>query len=82
MQSFANSHRKHLGVEDTEDLMIGCAWTIPAKKRLFKMFSEVLHIDCTTADTNQEDRPFLTITGRDSRLQRQHVHHHPCLSSK
>lgn len=65
MQSFAKSHRQHLGVEDTQDLMIGCAWTIPAEKRLFKMFSEVLHIDCT-ADTNQEDRPFLTITGRDS----------------
>jgi hypothetical protein len=32
---------------------------------MFKMFSDVLHIDCT-ADTNHEDRPFLTITGRDS----------------
>ena len=65
MQSFAKTHREQLQVEDTQDLMIGCAWTIPAEKRLFKMFSEVLHIDCT-ADTNQEDRPFLTITGRDS----------------
>jgi hypothetical protein len=65
MQSFAKNHREQLGVEDTQDLMIGCAWTIPSEKRLFKMFSEVLHIDCT-ADTNQEDRPFLTITGRDS----------------
>ncbi len=45
--------------------MIGCAWTTPPEKRLFKMFGEVLHIDCT-ADTNYEDRPFLTITGRDS----------------
>jgi hypothetical protein len=65
LQSFAKSHQPQLGVEYTQDLMIGCAWTIPAEKCLFKTFSEVLHIDCT-ADTNQEDRPFLTITGRDS----------------
>ena len=42
MQSFGKSHREQLGVEDSQDLMIGCAWTIPAEKRLFKMFSEVL----------------------------------------
>lgn len=45
--------------------MIGCAWVIPAEKHLFKMFSEVLHIDCM-ADTNEEDHPFLTGTGHDS----------------
>ena len=65
MQSFAKSHRELLLVDDKQDLMIGCAWTTPPEKRLFKMFSDVLHIDCTS-DTNVESRPFLTITGRDS----------------
>ena len=65
MQLFARTHRHSLLVDDKQDLMIGCAWTTPPEKRLFKMFGEVLHIDCT-ADTNYEDRPFLTITGRDS----------------
>ncbi len=65
MQLFVRTHRHSLLVDDKQDLMIGCAWTTPPEKRLFKMFGEVLHIDCT-ADTNYEDRPFLTITGRDS----------------
>lgn len=65
MHSFAKAHRNALFVDDKQDLMIGCAWTTPPERRLFKMFSEVLHIDCT-ADTNHEDRPFLTVTGRDS----------------
>ncbi len=65
MQLFARTHRHSLLVEDKQDLMIGCAWTTPPEKRLVKMFGEVLHIDCT-ANTNNEDRPFLTITGRNS----------------
>lgn len=65
MHSFAKSHRRSLSVQDKQDLMIGCAWTTPPEKRLFKMFSEVLHIDCTS-DTNVESRPFLTITGRST----------------
>jgi hypothetical protein len=65
MQMFAQEHRNSLHVLDHQDLMIACAWTTPCEKRLFKMFSEVLHIDCT-ADTNIECRPLLTISGRDS----------------
>jgi MULE transposase domain len=65
MHEFGSKHRCSLLVNDNQDLMMGCAWTTPPEKRLFKMFSEVLHIDCT-ADTNHEDRPFLTITGRNS----------------
>ena len=65
IQLFARTHQHSLLVEDKQDLMIGCAWTTPPEKRLVKMFGEVLHIDCT-ADTNDEDRPFLTIIGRNS----------------
>ncbi len=53
MQLFARTHRHSMLVEDKQDLMIGCAWTTPPKKSLFKMFGEVLHIHCT-ADTNYE----------------------------
>ena len=53
MQSFARLHQAALMVEDKQDLMIGCAWVIPAEKCLFKMFGDVLHIDCM-ADTNVE----------------------------
>ena len=52
-------------MDDKQDLMIGCAWTTPPEQRLFRMFSDVLHIDCT-ADTNIESRPFLSVTGCDS----------------
>jgi hypothetical protein len=67
MHSFAEAHHNSLSVEDKQDLMIGgCAWTPPSEKCLFKMFSKVLHIDCTADSTNHEDRPFLTIAGCDS----------------
>jgi len=65
MQLFAKQHRLSLLVDDKQDLMMGCAWTTPPEQRLFRMFSDVLHIDCT-ADTNIESRPFLSVTGRDS----------------
>ena len=65
MQLFAKEHRQSLEVDDKQDLMMGCAWTTPPEQRLFRMFSDVLHIDCT-ADTNIESRPFLSVTGRDS----------------
>jgi hypothetical protein len=48
LQLFAEDHRSALRVLDDQDLMIVCAWTAPPEKRLLKMFSEVLHIDCTS----------------------------------
>jgi hypothetical protein len=48
LQLFAEDHRSALRVLDDQDLMIVCAWTTPPEKRLLKMFSEVLHIDCTS----------------------------------
>ncbi len=47
MHAFAKAHRHSLLVNDKQDLMIGCAWTTRPEKCLFKMFSKVLHIDCT-----------------------------------
>ena len=66
MQLFAKDHRESLVlVDDKQDLMMGCVWKAPPEQRLFRMFSDVLHIDCT-ADTNIESHPLLSVTGRDS----------------
>jgi hypothetical protein len=47
MQFFAKD-RRSLVVDDKWDIMMGCVWTTPPEQRLFKMFSDVLQIDCTT----------------------------------
>ena len=65
MQLFAKDHRESLLVDDKQDLLMRCAWTTPPEQRLFRMFSEVLHINCT-ADTNIESHPFLSVIGCDS----------------
>ena len=44
---------------------MGIAWVIPCEKRLFEMFPQVVLVD-TTNDTNNEGRPLLTMTGKDS----------------
>ena len=41
------------------------AWVIPCERLLFEMFPEVIAVD-TTNDTNNESRPLLTMTGKDS----------------
>jgi hypothetical protein len=79
MQSFTRTHQHSLLAEDKHDLMIGCARTTPPKKRLFKMFGEVLHFDCI-ANTNYEDRPFLTIARSDSNGKM--FYGHACFSSE
>jgi hypothetical protein len=65
MLRFANEHRDSYKLENSQKLMIGCAWIHPKEKRLFQLFPEVVHVD-STADTNKEGRPLLTMTGRDS----------------
>ena len=41
------------------------AWITKKEKRYFSMFPEVLFVDCVE-DTNNEERPLCTITGRDA----------------
>jgi hypothetical protein len=50
MQLFAKDHRESIVVDNKQDLMMSCAWTTTPEQQLFRMFSDVLHIDCT-ADT-------------------------------
>jgi hypothetical protein len=63
---FAKEHRDEMNLTDQQELMIACAWVLPKEKRLFQMYPEVIHVDATS-DTNNENRPLLTITARDSR---------------
>jgi hypothetical protein len=63
--AFATEHRDKLLLTSNEDLLIALAFVNPKERRLFKLFPHVLKIDCTPG-TNNEKRPLLTITGRDS----------------
>ena len=44
---------------------MGIAWVIPSERQLFNLFSEVITVD-TTASTNNELRPLLIISAKDS----------------
>jgi hypothetical protein len=66
MTEFAESHRHEYDLATDEDLFLAVAWVIPEEKRLFHLFTDVIHID-GTMKTNNEGRPLVTITGRDSR---------------
>jgi hypothetical protein len=65
MEEYAATHRGALGLHDNQELLLAVAWVLPAERRQFQCFPNVIHID-TTSDTNKEQRPLLTVTGRDS----------------
>jgi hypothetical protein len=65
IDKYAKENRAQLRVADSNDLMIACAWVLPQERRQFMLFPFVLHVD-TTADSNKEKRPLLTVSGRDS----------------
>ncbi len=62
MMEFATSHRKMYHFGEEQDLFIGVPWVIPDDLCKFRQFPEVICVD-TTGDTNQENRPLLTIMG-------------------
>jgi MULE transposase domain/SWIM zinc finger len=62
---FPRMFRESLLLEDKQVLWLGVAWMYPENEVLFKQFPEVLKMD-TTFKTNNERRPLLTISSRDS----------------
>lgn len=54
-----------LGLNDLQQLMVAFAYTTPLQQRMFEIHPEVICID-TTQETNNEDRPLLTISGMDN----------------
>ena len=50
---------------DEQDILIGCCWVLPEGRRLFHAFPEVVCVD-GTHETNNERRPLLTLSVKDS----------------
>ena len=46
-------------------MMIAVAYTFPFEMRQFRLFNAAVHIDATVK-TNKEERPLVTVTGKDS----------------
>ena len=62
---FISGRRKCLNVPRDTQFMMAFAWTLPPEKLMFELFPHVVYVD-TTADTNKEGRPLLTMSGKDS----------------
>ena len=65
ISKYVHEIRTGLDVMENQDLMIGLAWVLPIKKQFFTLFPEVIYVD-VIKDTNKDDRPLLTVTGKDS----------------
>ena len=61
----ANDARKRLAIKDKQEMVVGIAYVTPFELRQFILFHCVLHIDAT-ADSNNEGRPLVTVTSKDS----------------
>ena len=61
----ADGARRKQKIDDEQDMVVSLAYVTPFELRQFKLFHLVLHIDAT-ADTNNEGRPLLTVTAKDS----------------
>ena len=64
---YAQESRHAVGARDDQDILIGaCCWVLPDVRRLFQVFPEVLCVDGTHERTNNESRPLLTFSVKDS----------------
>ena len=62
---FTDFNRKAINCSEEQNLMIAVAWSLPEEKHNFKFCTEVIYVDCT-ADTNNEERPLLTISAKNA----------------
>ena len=52
-------------IEDSQEIMVGLAFTMPFETRQFELFHVCLqHIDAT-ADSNKEGRPLVTLSSKE-----------------
>ena len=58
-------HRRDLKIADSKEMMVGIAYGMPFELEQFCLFHVSMHID-TTADTNKEGHPLVTVTSKDS----------------
>ena len=61
--NFIVQHRQNIQVQDSQEMLVGIAWTTPTEKKFFYLYPEVLFVDVIKG-TNNEKRPLLTITGK------------------
>jgi MULE transposase domain len=64
-KEYARKSRYAVGATDDQDILIACCWVLPSGRRLFRAFPEVVGVD-GTHETNNEGRPLLTLSVKDS----------------
>jgi MULE transposase domain len=64
-KDYAEKSRNAVGARDDQDMLIACCWVLPNGRRLFHAFPEVVGVD-GTHETNNESRPLLTLSVKDS----------------
>ncbi len=64
-KEYAQKRSHAVGARDNQDVLIACCWVLPDGRHLFQAFPEVVCID-GTHETNNESRPLLTLSVKDS----------------
>ena len=64
-KKYALESRHAVGARDDQDIFIACCWVLPEGRQLFHAFPEVVCVD-GTHETNNESRPLLTLSVKDS----------------
>ena len=67
LQEDTAEHRRLAAINDKTKIFCCLAWSLKDEIRLFKLFPEVVHLDCTCA-TNMSKNHLLTFTARTSTL--------------
>ena len=65
MMGMTQDHCRTLKMTVNQELLISIAWIMPKEVRLFKLFPEVMFVDCT-GKTNKEKLFLFTVTGQSS----------------
>ena len=63
-QQYIDGTRISLKIEEKQDVMLGLAWVIPMEANFLRLYPEVVFVD-VIAQTNKDDRPLFTATGKD-----------------
>ena len=64
-ETITNDFRRSRKIRDDQEMVVGVAYVTPFESRQFKLFHCVLQVDAT-ADSNNEGRPLVTGTAKDS----------------
>jgi hypothetical protein len=64
-KKYAWESRLAVGAREDQAILLGCYWVLPEGRRLFHAFPEVVCVD-GTHETNNESRPLLTLSVKDS----------------